>query len=104
MYGVGISREGSLLDFGVDAEIVKKSGAWYTYEGEQLGQGKEKSRVFLIENPKIADEIEKRIKAKFGVGVPKLVTEAQAEAVEAATALDAVVEPKAAPRKAVNVG
>jgi len=101
MYGVGISREGSLLDFGVEADIVKKSGAWYTYEGEQLGQGKEKSRVFLIENPTIAAEIEKRIKAKYGVGVPKLVTDAQAAAVED----DEIVEPsaaKAAPRKAAN--
>lgn len=109
MYGVGISREGSLLDFGVDAEIVKKSGAWYTYEGEQLGQGKEKSRVFLIENPKIADEIEKRIKAKFGVGVPKLVTEAQAVEAEGALgvadalgSVDVVVEPTVASRKAAN--
>jgi recombination protein RecA len=109
MYGVGISREGSLLDFGVDAEIVKKSGAWYTYEGEQLGQGKEKSRVFLIENPKIADEIEKRIKAKFGVGVPKLVTEAQAVEAEGALgvadalgSVDDVVEPTVASRKAAN--
>ncbi len=103
MYGVGISREGSLLDFGVEAEIVKKSGAWYTYEGEQLGQGKEKSRVFLIENPKIADEIEKRIKARYGVGVPKLVTEAAAVAAEGAAA-DAIVEPIAKPatRKAAN--
>jgi recombination protein RecA len=109
MYGVGISREGSLLDFGVDAEIVKKSGAWYTYEGEQLGQGKEKSRIFLIENPKIADEIEKRIKAKFGVGVPKLVTEAQAVEAEGALgvadalgSVDVVVEPTVASRKAAN--
>ena len=51
LYGTGISREGSLIDFGVEHEIVRKSGAWYTYDGDQLGQGKENSRNFLIENP-----------------------------------------------------
>ena len=61
MYGKGISREGSLLDTGVDMDIVKKSGAWYTYEGEQLGQGREKAKVFLSENPEIMMEIENRI-------------------------------------------
>ena len=83
IYGVGISREGSLIDFGVEKEIVKKSGAWYTYEGDQLGQGKENSRNFLIANPAIADEIEKKIKAKLGIGVPRAVAdlpEAEAEA------------------------
>ena len=75
IYGVGISREGSLIDFGVEQEIVKKSGAWYTYEGEQLGQGKENARTYLIENPKIADEIEKKIKSKLGIGVPRAVAD-----------------------------
>ena len=68
LYGIGISREGSLIDFGVDQEIVRKSGAWYTYEGEQLGQGKENSRRFLSENPEIANEIEQKILTKLGVG------------------------------------
>jgi recombination protein RecA len=68
LYGVGISREGSLLDFGVDHGIVKKSGAWYTYDGDQLGQGKENSRSFLIQNPEVAAEIEGKILAKLGVG------------------------------------
>src|ERR1700749_2493604 len=67
LYGVGISREGSLIDFGVDHEIVRKSGAWYTYEGDQLGQGKENSRKFLTDNPKIAEEIEQKIKVKLGI-------------------------------------
>ncbi|MFS0733370.1 recombinase RecA [Microbacterium sp. 1P10UB] len=71
LYGVGISREGSLIDFGVEHMIVKKSGAWYTYEGEQLGQGKENARNFLLKNPDIAAEIETKIKTKLGVGVPK---------------------------------
>ncbi len=61
MYGKGISREGSLLDTGVDMDIVKKSGAWYTYEGEQLGQGREKAKIFLSENPEIMMEVENRI-------------------------------------------
>jgi recombination protein RecA len=54
---------------------VKKSGAWYTYEGEQLGQGKENARKFLIENDKLADEIEKKIKTKLGIGVPRAVAD-----------------------------
>ena len=68
LYGVGISREGSLIDYGVDQAIVKKSGAWYTYEGDQLGQGKENSRNFLKDNPDLADELEKKIKEKLGIG------------------------------------
>lgn len=85
IYGVGISREGSLLDFGVEQEIVKKSGAWYTYEGEQLGQGKENSRKYLIDNPKVADEIEKKIKTKLGIGVPRAVADLPVEEVAEAT-------------------
>jgi len=80
IYGVGISREGSLLDFGVEQEIVKKSGAWYTYEGEQLGQGKENSRNYLLDNPAVADEIEKKIKSKLGIGVPRAVADLPEEA------------------------
>ncbi|GIJ20250.1 hypothetical protein Vlu01_08740 [Micromonospora lutea] len=68
MYGKGISREGSLIDVGVEQSIIRKSGAWYTYEGDQLGQGKEKAREFLRENPDVAAEIEKRILEKLGVG------------------------------------
>ena len=68
MYGKGISREGSLIDVGVEQGIIRKSGAWYTYEGDQLGQGKEKAREFLRENPDVAAEIEKKILEKLGVG------------------------------------
>src|SRR6201996_4494060 len=68
VYGVGISREGSLVDVGVEQGIVRKSGAWYTYEGDQMGQGKENARKFLRENPDVAAEIEKKIKEKLGVG------------------------------------
>ncbi|HZN18883.1 MAG TPA: recombinase RecA [Micromonosporaceae bacterium] len=69
MYGKGISREGSLIDVGVEQSIIRKSGAWYTYDGDQLGQGKENARNFLKENPDVAAEIEKKILEKLGVGV-----------------------------------
>jgi recombination protein RecA len=68
LYGVGISREGGLIDLGVEQGFVRKSGAWYTYEGDQLGQGKENARTFLKDNPDLANEIEKKIKEKLGVG------------------------------------
>jgi recombination protein RecA len=68
VYGQGISREGSLIDVGVEQGLIKKSGAWYTYESDQLGQGKENVRNFLRDNPDLADEIEKKIKEKLGVG------------------------------------
>ena len=65
IYGTGISREGSLIDLGSEVGIVKKSGAWYTYEADQLGQGKENARTFLIDNPDLANEIEGKIRAHF---------------------------------------
>jgi len=68
MYGKGISREGGLIDVGVEAGLVRKAGAWYTYEGDQLGQGKENARTFLKDNPDLANELEKKILEKLGVG------------------------------------
>jgi recombination protein RecA len=68
IYGQGISKEGSLLDVGVDVGLVKKSGAWFTYDGDQLGQGRENARNFLRDNPELAKEIEDKIKAQLGVG------------------------------------
>ena len=68
LYGIGISREGSLIDLGVEQGIVRKAGAWYTYDGDQLGQGKENARNFLRDNPDLANEIEKKIKEKLGIG------------------------------------
>ncbi len=65
MYGTGISREGSLLDVGVELGLVKKSGAWFTYEGEQLGQGREKAKEFLRETPELMIEINERIRAQM---------------------------------------
>ena len=68
MFGTGISREGGLIDVGVEQGFVRKAGAWYTYDGDQLGQGKENARAFLRDNPDLADELEKRIKEKLGIG------------------------------------
>ncbi len=82
MFGEGISREGGLIDFGVEQEIVKKSGAWYTFDGEQLGQGKENSRRYLRENPEVANTIEHKIKVKLGIGVPRAVADLPAEEVD----------------------
>ncbi len=67
MYGKGISREGSVLDIGVDLGMVKKAGAWFTYEGEQLGQGRENAKIFLSENPEIMVDITERILNETGV-------------------------------------
>ncbi|MBW8739485.1 MAG: DNA recombination/repair protein RecA, partial [Streptomyces turgidiscabies] len=69
-------REGGLIDMGVEHGFVRKAGAWYTYEGDQLGQGKENARNFLKDNPDLANEIEKKILEKLGVGVrPEKPTE-----------------------------
>lgn len=93
MFGEGISREGGLIDFGVEQDIVKKSGAWYTFDGEQLGQGKENSRRYLKENPEVANTIEQKIRHKLGIGVPKVVAdlpEVEADTTSAAKAAKAV--------------
>src|SRR5207253_11494372 len=73
MYSKGISREGSVLDLAVDLGIVKKSGAWFTYDGEQLGQGRENAKTFLTENPEIMVEISERVKARMGIGAAPVV-------------------------------
>ena len=78
IYGYGISREGSLIDLGVDCGIVRKAGAWFTYEADQLGQGKENARTFLKNNPEVAAEIERRILVHMGVGQPKETPEVPA--------------------------
>ena len=68
LYGQGISKEGTLIDMGVAEGFIRKSGSWFTYEGDQLGQGKENARKFLLENEDVRDEIEKKIKEKLGIG------------------------------------
>jgi recombination protein RecA len=67
MYGQGISREGSLIDMSVDLGIVKKSGAWFTYEGEQLGQGREKAKDYLKQNPEVMMEISDKVLTVSGL-------------------------------------
>ncbi|TAN25917.1 MAG: recombinase RecA [Actinomycetota bacterium] len=67
MYGVGISREGSLLDVGVETGIIKKSGAWYTYDGEQLGQGREKAKEFISNNPGLMAELDEKVRSAVGI-------------------------------------
>ncbi|GAB2708746.1 recombinase RecA [Arthrobacter bambusae] len=71
IYGQGISREGGIIDMGVEHGIIKKSGSWFTYDGDQLGQGMENSRRFLRDNPELAADLERLIKEKLGVGVVK---------------------------------
>ena len=83
MYGTGISKEGSILDMGVDAGIVTKSGAWYTYETERLGQGREAAKEFLRSNPELMDEIEHRVRVNFGLDFDD---ESTGEAIEPAAA------------------
>ncbi|TVQ47530.1 MAG: DNA recombination/repair protein RecA, partial [Gammaproteobacteria bacterium] len=81
LYGAGISREGEIIDLGATHEIIDKSGAWYSYSGERIGQGKENVRTFLVEHPEIAAEIEAKIRAKL---MPQRAAAAQDdEAVEA---------------------
>ena len=65
MYGKGISREGSLVDLGSQVEVLGKSGSWYSYKGERIGQGRENTKLYLSQNPKLMDEIEKEIKNSF---------------------------------------
>ncbi|HEX5269574.1 MAG TPA: recombinase RecA, partial [Gemmataceae bacterium] len=88
LYGIGISKEGSLIDLGVEQGIVRKAGAWYTYEGDQLGQGKENARNFLRDNVDISNEIEKKIKEKLGVG-PRLDNDPTATAAPASASVPA---------------
>jgi recombination protein RecA len=82
MYGKGISREGSVIDLGVDLGIVKKSGAWFTYEGDQLGQGREKAKEFLVDNPELMVEITDKVMRKAGIGGEMAGSEIEPEVAE----------------------
>jgi recombination protein RecA len=75
LYGHGISREGEIIDLGVQENIVEKSGSWYSYKGDRVGQGKENARDFLIANPEVAAEIEQQIRARLLPTGPKAVVE-----------------------------
>src|SRR5207244_614606 len=90
MYGRGISREGSLLDVGVDLGLVKKSGAWFTYEGEQLGQGRENAKTFLAENPEIMVDISERILTQVGIVAGGDATATDGDGLDDLNGLDAL--------------
>jgi recombination protein RecA len=94
MYGQGISREGSLLDVGVDLDIVKKSGAWFTYEGEQLGQGRENAKQFLHDNVDMMLEIMEKIRVAAGINDIDLTEDGEelGDVAEAAAAVIAEAE------------
>jgi recombination protein RecA len=94
MYGEGISKTGELVDLGVKAGIVEKSGAWFSYSGERIGQGRENTKAFLKEHPKVADQIEKAIRQNAGLIVDKMLQAAPEgdEAIEAEEGPDGLVE------------
>jgi recombination protein RecA len=85
MYGEGISKTGELVDLGVKAGIIEKSGAWFSHNGERIGQGRENTKAFLKEHPKVADQIEKAIRQNAGLIVDKML-QAAPEGAEAADA------------------
>jgi recombination protein RecA len=78
MYGEGISKSGELVDLGVKTNIIEKAGAWFSYDGERIGQGRENTKAFLKEHPKVAAAIEKAIRANAGLIVDKLLVEPEA--------------------------
>lgn len=94
LYGEGISKEGSVLDMALECGVVKKSGSWFTYEGDQLGQGRENVRQFLKDNPALTDEIERKVKVKYGL-IPDEFESADEEGANASNASDAESESKA---------
>ena len=79
IYGEGISRVGDLLDLAVTQDIVEKSGSWYSYEGERIGQGRENAKTFLQEHNDITTEIAQKVRLGFGLPTPKLAAEAAPE-------------------------
>lgn len=103
MYGEGISAEGDILDLAAKFEIVEKSGAWYSYNGERMGQGRDNSKNFLKENPKIMTEIRNKIYALKGIAVSKLTEEPTKQELEESK-LDAAPEKKADAKKAIPAG
>ena len=76
LYGEGISREGEIIDMGVEAKVLEKSGAWYSYQGEKIGQGKDNSREFLRENSALATEIENKVRGEMGIPLLPVAAEA----------------------------
>jgi recombination protein RecA len=98
LYGEGTSREGEILDIGSEAKIVEKSGAWYSYNGERIGQGKDNARQYLKERPELAHEIENKVRAHLGVPeLPALSAAAKAKPSKAEAGTDAAAGPDATP-------
>jgi recombination protein RecA len=86
LYGEGISREGEIIDLGVLHKLVEKSGAWYAYKGEKIGQGKDNAREYLREHPEVAREIENKVRAAVGVALLEVAEKPAAKASEKAGA------------------
>ncbi len=98
LYGEGTSREGEILDIGSEAKIVEKSGAWYSYNGERIGQGKDNARQYLKERPELAHEIENKVRAHLGVPeLPALSAAAKAKPSKAEAGTDSAAGPDATP-------
>ena len=87
LYGLGISREGELIDLGVEQNIVEKSGSWYSYQGDRIGQGKDNVRTYLIENPEIANQIDAQLRAKLLPGPVEVPLEVPSNEAEESAAL-----------------
>jgi recombination protein RecA len=86
LYGVGISREGELIDLGTERGIVEKSGAWYSYAGERIGQGRENAKDFLRDHPDMAAQVDRQLRAQFGIGAAPPEAAAEPEVKKAAKA------------------
>ena len=71
MYGEGVSREGEIIDLGVEANIIQKTGAWYSYNGEKLGQGKENVKLLLKDTPELKDELEQKVREYYDISLDK---------------------------------
>jgi recombination protein RecA len=80
MYGEGISKTGEILDLGVAAGVVEKSGAWFSFDGERIGQGRENAKTFLKDNPKIAETIENKIRGNAGLVADAMITGPESDA------------------------
>ena len=82
MYGEGISNEGSIVDVGVELEIIRKSGAWYSYEGTRIGQGRENAKLYLLEHQNMMEEVERKVRAFYQLDGVKEESQEQAEVTE----------------------
>lgn len=95
VFGEGISQAGELVDMGADKDIIDKAGSWYSYGEDRIGQGRENAKRYLLDNPAIYEEVDKRVRAAYGIGEPLEEDEKKAEA-EAKKAAKAEKEAKTA--------